>query len=45
MSALRGLTLVIVTHDSTVARRAPRTALIKKGRLTIRETQRTGTRT
>ncbi|MGA2210900.1 MAG: ABC transporter ATP-binding protein [Acidimicrobiales bacterium] len=44
MSALRGLTLVIVTHDSTVARRAPRTALIKKGRLTIRESQRSGSR-
>jgi putative ABC transport system ATP-binding protein len=39
MSRLRGLTLVIVTHDSTVARRAPRTALIKKGRLTIRQAQ------
>lgn len=40
MSQLRGLTLVIVTHDSVVARRAPRTAVIKRGRLTIREAQR-----
>ncbi|MGO8876393.1 MAG: ABC transporter ATP-binding protein [Acidimicrobiales bacterium] len=39
MSRLRGLTLVIVTHDSTVARRAPRIATIKKGRLSIREAQ------
>jgi putative ABC transport system ATP-binding protein len=31
----RGLSIVIVTHDSTVARRAPRVALIKKGRLTL----------
>ncbi len=43
MSRLRGLTLVIVTHDSTVARRAPRIALIKKGKLTIREAQRSAT--
>jgi putative ABC transport system ATP-binding protein len=44
MSQLRGLTLVIVTHDSWVARRAPRIALIKKGRLTIREAQRSPAR-
>jgi putative ABC transport system ATP-binding protein len=40
MSRFRDLTLVIVTHDSTVARRAPRVALIKKGRLSIRERKR-----
>jgi len=43
MSRLRGLTLVIVTHDSTVARRAPRIALIKKGKLSIREPVRSAT--
>jgi putative ABC transport system ATP-binding protein len=32
----RGLTLVLVTHDSSVARRAQRTAVMSKGRLTIR---------
>ncbi|MDG4865140.1 ABC transporter ATP-binding protein [Streptomyces sp. T-3] len=32
-----GLTFVMVTHDSTIARRAPRLATIKKGRLTITE--------
>ncbi len=42
MSQVRGLTLVLVTHDSVVARRAPRTALIKRGRLTIRAAQRAG---
>ena len=31
-----GLTLVLVTHDSSVARRAQRIALMSKGRLTIR---------
>jgi len=35
----RGLTLLVVTHDSVVAKRAARVALIRKGRLTIRETQ------
>jgi putative ABC transport system ATP-binding protein len=35
----RGLTLIIVTHDSAVARRAPRTALIRKGHLTIKDAQ------
>ena len=34
----RRQTLVIVTHDSGVARRAPRVALINEGRLTIRDT-------
>jgi putative ABC transport system ATP-binding protein len=33
----RRQTLVIVTHDSGVARRAPRVALINEGRLTIRD--------
>jgi putative ABC transport system ATP-binding protein len=33
----RGLTLVVVTHDSVVAKRAQRVALIRKGHLTIRE--------
>ncbi|WP_327358642.1 ABC transporter ATP-binding protein [Streptomyces sp. NBC_01304] len=32
-----GLTFVMVTHDSAIARRAPRLATIKKGRLTITE--------
>jgi putative ABC transport system ATP-binding protein len=38
----RGLTLVVVTHDSVVAKRAGRIALIRKGHLTIKETQRAG---
>jgi len=33
----RGLTLVVVTHDSVVAKRAARVALIRKGHLTIRD--------
>jgi putative ABC transport system ATP-binding protein len=32
----RGLTLVLATHDNTIARRAQRTALIHHGQLTIR---------
>ncbi|MFF9012842.1 ABC transporter ATP-binding protein [Streptomyces sp. NPDC014870] len=32
-----GLTFVMVTHDSAIARRAPRLATIRKGRITIRE--------
>ncbi|MFD9968941.1 ABC transporter ATP-binding protein [Streptomyces sp. NPDC059011] len=32
-----GLTFVMVTHDSVLARRAPRVATIRKGRVTIRE--------
>jgi putative ABC transport system ATP-binding protein len=32
----RGLTLVIVTHDSSVARRAQRTGLMNHGQLAIR---------
>ena len=31
----RGLTLVLVTHDSTIARRAQRRGVMRKGRLTI----------
>jgi putative ABC transport system ATP-binding protein len=38
----RGLTLVVVTHDSVVAKRAERVALIRKGRLTIRDKQPAG---
>jgi putative ABC transport system ATP-binding protein len=38
----RGLTLVVVTHDSVVAKRAARVALIRKGHLTIKEIQRAG---
>ena len=33
----RGMTLVLVTHDTRVARRAPRTAVITKGKLTLRD--------
>jgi putative ABC transport system ATP-binding protein len=33
----RGLTVILVTHDSAVARRAPRTAWISKGTVRIRE--------
>ncbi len=33
----RGQTLVIVTHDSGIARRAPRTAWIREGRLSVRD--------
>jgi putative ABC transport system ATP-binding protein len=33
----RGLTLVLVTHDTTIARRATRIAVIKHGRLSIRQ--------
>src|ERR1039458_8431477 len=33
----RGMTLVLVTHDTKVARRAPRTAVITKGKLTLRD--------
>jgi putative ABC transport system ATP-binding protein len=31
----RGLTLVLVTHETAIARRAMRLAIMKKGRLTI----------
>jgi putative ABC transport system ATP-binding protein len=33
----RGLTLILVTHDSAVARRAQRIGLMRNGRLTIRQ--------
>jgi putative ABC transport system ATP-binding protein len=33
----RGLTLVVVTHDSTVARRAQRIGVMKNGRLTFKQ--------
>jgi putative ABC transport system ATP-binding protein len=33
----RGLTLVLVTHDSSIARRAQRIGVMSKGRLTIRQ--------
>ena len=33
----RGLTLVTVTHDSSVARRAQQTAIMRNGLLTIRD--------
>jgi putative ABC transport system ATP-binding protein len=32
----RGLTVIMVTHDSAIARRVPRLALIKNGKLTIK---------
>ncbi len=40
----RGLTLVLVTHDSSVARRAQRVGLMKNGRLSIRQDTRASTR-
>jgi putative ABC transport system ATP-binding protein len=36
----RGLTMVLVTHDSTVARRAQRIGVMKNGRLTFKKTAR-----
>ena len=33
----RGLTLILVTHDSAVARRAQRIGLMTSGRLSIRQ--------
>jgi putative ABC transport system ATP-binding protein len=33
----RGLTLIVVTHDSTVARRAQRVGALRKGRLSIKQ--------
>ncbi|MFL1900739.1 ABC transporter ATP-binding protein [Streptomyces tauricus] len=32
-----GLTFIMVTHDSALAKRAPRVATIRKGRITVRE--------
>jgi putative ABC transport system ATP-binding protein len=39
----RGLTMVFVTHDSTVARRAQRIGVMKNGRLTIKQPARSHT--
>ncbi|HEY7429473.1 MAG TPA: hypothetical protein VH641_01945, partial [Streptosporangiaceae bacterium] len=33
----RGLTMVVVTHDSTVARRAQRIGVMKNGRLSFKQ--------
>jgi len=33
----RGLTLVLITHDSSIARRAQRTGVMNNGRLTIHQ--------
>jgi putative ABC transport system ATP-binding protein len=33
----RGITLIVVTHDSAVARRAQRIGIMRKGRLTIKQ--------
>ena len=41
----RGLTLVLVTHDTSVARRAQRVGVMSKGRLTIKQDSRPGPRT
>jgi putative ABC transport system ATP-binding protein len=38
----RGLTLVLVTHDTSIARRAQRVGVMSKGRLTIRQDTRPG---
>jgi predicted ABC-type transport system involved in lysophospholipase L1 biosynthesis ATPase subunit len=32
-----GLTMVIVTHDSTIARRAQRVGTMRNGQLTVRQ--------
>ncbi|MBT2511902.1 ABC transporter ATP-binding protein, partial [Streptomyces sp. ISL-98] len=32
-----GLTFIMVTHDTALARRAPRLATIRKGRVTVTE--------
>ncbi len=37
-----GLTLIVVTHDSSVARRAQRIGIMRKGRLTIKQDTRPG---
>jgi putative ABC transport system ATP-binding protein len=41
----RGLTLVLITHDSSVARRAQRVALMRNGKLSIRQDTRGGAAT
>ena len=33
----QGLTFILVTHDSSITRRAPRLATIKAGQLTLTE--------
>jgi putative ABC transport system ATP-binding protein len=33
----RGLTLILVTHDTSIARRAQRTGVMANGRLTMRQ--------
>jgi putative ABC transport system ATP-binding protein len=33
----RGLTLILVTHDSSVARRAQRVGIMRNGKLSIRQ--------
>jgi putative ABC transport system ATP-binding protein len=33
----RGLTFIMVTHDSAIARKAPRLATIRKGRISVKE--------
>jgi len=38
----RGLTLVLVTHDTSVARRAQRAGVMSKGRLTMKQDSRPG---
>jgi putative ABC transport system ATP-binding protein len=38
----RGLTLVLVSHDSSVVRRAQRIGVMNKGRLSIRQDTRSG---
>jgi putative ABC transport system ATP-binding protein len=35
LSAERGLTIVLVTHDSTIARRSRRVAVMSRGRLAL----------
>jgi predicted ABC-type transport system involved in lysophospholipase L1 biosynthesis ATPase subunit len=32
-----GLTFVVVTHDSAIAKKAPRLATIRKGKISVRE--------
>jgi ABC-type lipoprotein export system ATPase subunit len=33
----RRLTFIMVTHDSAIAKKAPRLATIRKGKITVRE--------
>jgi len=40
-----GMSMVVVTHDTQVARQAPRTALINKGALTLRNNVRKAVQT